>query len=152
MATMRSLPTVVLTLALAAPPTAGAAEVVKSAPFALDEWVELAATDGPVTLHRVRVARQGGVTKSSLMRPGNSEFLQDIQIQLEFSNEASRDWEARLHVTWVDRDGKTIDGYNGSESLDSESRYDQQTVTLSTLRYGLERAAKLEIRIELAPD
>ena len=139
-------------LALSASPSA-AGEVTKNAPFALDQWVELGATDGPVTLHRIRLARQtGSATKSGFLRPGNAEFLEDVQIQLEFSNVGSNDWEARIHFVWKDADGQTIDGYDDSENLDSDSRHDQQTVTLSTLRYGLGRAKQLEIRIGFDPD
>ena len=143
---------VALAFALAAAPLA-AGEVQKNVPFALDQWVELGASDGPVTLHRVRLVRHSGsATKSGFMRPGNAEFLEDVQIQLEFSNAASNDWEARVHFVWQDAEGQPIDGYDDSENLDSDSRNDQQTVTLSTLRYGLARAKKLDIRISFQPD
>ncbi len=137
---------------LAGTGAAAAGEVEKSVPFELDRWVELGATDGPVTLHRLRVARQAAGAKSKLVRPGNSQYLADVQIQLEFTNDATRDWEARLEVEWLDADGAVIDGYGDSENLDSESRHDEQTVTLSTLRYGLERARTLKIRIRFQPD
>jgi len=140
-----------LLTALAAPVRAGEAE--KTVSFELEKWVELGVSDGPVTLHRIRLTKEGGgFTKSKLMRPGNSEYLEDVQIQLEFSNSASKDWEARMRIEWIDGDGRTIDGYNDTENLDDDSRYDQQTVTLSTLRYGIERAKKLKIRIEFYPD
>ena len=137
---------------LAGTGAAAAGEVEKSVPFELDRWVELGATDGPVTLHRLRVARQAAGAKSKLVRPGNSQYLADVQIQLEFTNDATRDWEARLEVEWLDADGAVIDGYGDSENLDSESRHDEQTVTLSTLRYGLERARTLKVRIRFQPD
>ena len=104
-----------------------------------------------MTLHRFRIVRAAG-TKSRILRPGNSEYLEDVQLQLEFSNDASRDWEARLDVVWSDASGNPIDGYHDSENLDNDSRHDQQTVTLSTLRYGLERAKKLSVRIRYDPD
>jgi len=146
--------TVSLTLALAlvGAGAAAAGEVEKRVPFELDRWVDLQSTDGPVTLHRLRVARQAAGAKSKLVRPGNSQYLADVQIQLEFTNDATRDWEARLEVEWLDADGAVIDGYGDSENLDSESRHDEQTVTLSTLRYGLERARTLKIRIRFQPD
>lgn len=140
-----------LAAALAAPRPAAAGEVEKTAAFSLDTWLALDSHDGPVTLHRVRLARTGGEVKSRLLRPGNSEYLADVQIQVEFSNEASKDWEMRLKVEWLDADGRVIDGYDDTENLDSDSRYDQQTVTLSTLRYGLERARKLRVRITYYP-
>ncbi|MDQ1347799.1 MAG: hypothetical protein QG573_1172 [Acidobacteriota bacterium] len=145
-----------LRLALAAaillPLATFAGTVEKDVPFKLDQWIELASTDGPVTLHRVRLVRQGGVTKSSFMRPGSSKYLDDVQIQLEFTNDSSNDWEARMSIEWLDGEGKPIDGYQGEEGLDSEQRHDQQTVTLSTLKYGLDRARKLKISIDTNPD
>ena len=124
----------------------------KNVPFKLDQWIELASTDGPVTLHRMRLVRQGGVTKSSFMRPGNNKYLADVQIQLEFTNDSTNDWEARFAIEWLDGDGKVVDGYEGDEGLDSEKRHEQQTVTLSTLKYGIDKAKKLTIRIDTNPD
>ena len=145
-----------LRLALAAvillPLATFAGTVEKNVAFKLDQWIELASTDGPVTLHRVRIVRQGGVTKSSFMRPGNNKYLSDVQIQLEFTNDSTNDWEARFAIEWLDGDGKVIDGYEGDEGLDSESRHEQQTVTLSTLKYGIDKAKKLKIRIDTNPD
>ena len=77
---------------------------------------------------------------------------EDVQIQLEFTNDSSNDWEARMSIEWLDGEGKPIDGYQGEEGLDSEQRHDQQTVTLSTLKYGLDRARKLKISIDTNPD
>ncbi len=142
--------TLVFALSMAGPASAGTAE--KTTSFKIGEWIDLASTDGPVTLHRLRLVREGGITKSTFMRPGNSQYLTDVQIQLEFTNDATRDWEARYSVEWLDADGQVIDGYQGNEGLDSEKRHDQQTVTLSTLKYGLERAKKLKIRIDYNPD
>lgn len=142
---------VALALACVALPLA-AGEVDKDVPLALDQWIELNATDGPVTLHRIRLAKHGGFTKSKLLRPGNSEYLEDVQIQLDYTNDASRDWEARLKVEWLDAAGEVIDGYNDSENLDGGSRHDEQTVTLSTLKYGLAKAKKLRIDIDFHPD
>lgn len=140
-----------LALALAASP-ALAGEIEKKVPFELDRWIDLGASDGPVTLHRIRLARQGRGAKSKLMRPGNSEYLEDVRIELEFTNDATRDWEARLRLVWKDAQGEVIDGYSDTEGLDDKSRHDVQTVTLSTLRYGLERARSLELRIDFYPD
>jgi hypothetical protein len=134
------------------PAPAAAGSVEKSVNFALDEWIDLSSTDGPTTLHRVRLARQGGFTKSKFMRPGSSDYLEDVQIQLEFTNESSKDWDAEIVFEWFDADGKLIDGYKGTESLDSESKQDDQTITLSTLKYGLQRAKKLKLRIDYEKD
>ncbi len=134
-------------------PAAWAGEVEKSVPFALGTWIDLAAADGPVTIHRVRIERQSGITKSKLFRPGGgSSYAADVQVQIEFTNDATRDWDAEVEIEWLDRDGVAIDGYRGTESLDSESRHDMQTITLSTLRYGLDRAKKLKIHLEFHPE
>lgn len=126
--------------------------VEKSVPFALDQWIEIKSTDGPVTLHRIRLASQRGMTKSKLFRPGGSSYTQDVQVQLDFSNQATDDWEARIRFEWLDAAGAVIDGYVGTESLDSESKFEQQTMTLSTLRYGLEKAKKIRFEITVQPD
>lgn len=131
---------------------AGAGEVEKKLPFALDKWIDLKVTDGPVTLHRVRVASLGRSPKSMAFRPGNTEYLQDVRIELEYSNESSRDWEARISLVWKDEQGRVIDGYNDSEQLHDEKRYDVATVTLSTLRYGIEKARRLELTIRFYPE
>ena len=139
--------------AVLVPALAAAGTVTKTVPFKLDAWIELGAQDGPVTLHRIRVASQAGpFTKSMVFRPGNSEFLATVQLQLEYTNTEKRDWQAALEVTWVDDAGAAIDGYNGEEGLDGEEERDKTTVTLSTLKYGLERARKLKVRIEFDPD
>lgn len=140
-------------LGLAAGQPVEAGEVSKSVPFEFDKWIDLNVTDGPCTLHRIRIVKKsGGVTKSLFARPGNSEYLEDVQIQLEYTNDATKDWEAHLTAEWLDGDGKVIDGYNDDESLDSESRADDTTVTLSTLKYGLQKAKKFNVKINFQPD
>lgn len=148
----RLLPLIAVVALLAWTLPVSAGEVEKNVNFTLDEWIDLNSTDGPVTLHRIRIAKQSGVTKSKFLRPGNNEHLQDVQIQVEFTNDSSKDWEMRVNVEWSDGSGHVIDGYNDTESLDSDSRHDDQTVTLSTLKYGLEKAKKLKINIKFYPD
>jgi hypothetical protein len=128
------------------------APVDKTASFELGTWVTLEHTEGPVVLHRIRVVEQAGaITKSTIFRPTGSEYLRTVQIQIEYSNSATRDWKAVLLVEWLDADGKVIDGYRGSESLDDRESHDITTITLSTLRYGLDRARTLKIFIEPRP-
>lgn len=151
MRTVRSL-CLIAAVFLLLPVAASAGTAEKTVAFKLGEWIDLASTDGPVTLHRIRVVREGGLTKSTFMRPGNSQYLADVQIQLEFTNDSTNDWEAKFDVEWLDAAGDAIDGYRGAESLDSEKRHEEQTVTLSTLKYGLDKAKKLKIRIDTNPD
>lgn len=146
-----SLAVVLAGLALAVAPLS-AATVEKTVSFQLDEWIDLGKTEGAVTLHRIRLTKPSGFSKSSLLRPGNSDFAADIEIQLEFSNDSTADWEANLRVEWVDGDGRPIDGYRGSADLDSETRHEMETVRVSTLKYGIDRAKKLKIEISANPD
>lgn len=141
---------VALFLGLGVPLIASAVE--KSVPYALDQWVELNVTEGPVTLHRIRLASQSGVTKSKILRPGGSAYTTDVQIQLEFTNQSTDDYEARIRFEWLDAAGVVIDGYDGTEGLDNEARFEQQTMTISTLRYGLDKAKKIRFSISTARD
>jgi hypothetical protein len=143
---------VVAVLALALVLPAAAAAVEKTVPFALDQWVDLGVTEGPVTLHRIRLASQSGVTKSKIFRPGGSSYTTDVQIQLEFTNQSTDDYEARIRFEWLDAAGVVIDGFDGTEGLDNEARFEQQTMTISTLRYGLDKAKKIRFSISTARD
>lgn len=146
-------PTIAL-LCLLSPTVALAADKIENTvPFEIGTWIPLDLVEGPVTLHRMRLAEvKGPITKASLFRPGNDEFLENIEIQLEYSNSATNDWDATLDVKWVDSDGKVIDGYHDDESLDDGSSRDMTTVKLATLRYGIERAKKLVFSIHVQPD
>lgn len=146
----------ILVLALLAAPLVAETKsdtITKSVPFQLGSWIDLSFTEGPVTLHRVRLAEvRGGITKSDLFRPGNTEHLRNVEIELEYSNSSSDDWEAHLDVTWKDSEGRVIDGYRDDESLDDKSSHDHTTVKLSTLRYGIDRATTFDISIRVTPD
>lgn len=139
-----------LTLLTALPAAAG--KVSKKASFELDTWWNIEVTDGPVTIHRLRLERQGGFTKSKIFRPGNNKFLDTVQFQIEYSNSSTNDWDADINLYWKDAEGNVIDGYEGEEDLNEEERHEVQTVTLSTLKYGLERARTIEIEISFHPE
>lgn len=152
---MRFRPTLALAaaLVLAAPLAVHAAEVDRTEAFALDKWYDLNVTEGPVTLHRIRVVRQSGpITKSLFVRPGNQQYSATIQFQLEYSNDATTDWVADFDVALLDSQGNAIDGYHDEEGLDEGERHEQTTVTLSTLKYALERAQQLRIKIRCEAD
>lgn len=150
--TVLLLPLVLGTL-LAAPLPARAGKIDRKVPFVLDQWVELGVTDGPVTIHRVRLERQSGsVTKSSFLRPGNTEYLATVRIVIEYSHDGTKDWDADLDIAWLDGAGEVIDGYRDEENLDRGSRRETATVTLSTLKYGLARAKSFRIGIEFHPE
>ena len=140
-------------LVIAAGP-AGASAVSKTLPFEADRWYSLDdAKDGPITLHRIQIVRQTGLlTKSHLFRPGNAEYLVSIEIRLEYSNASTHDWKGRFRLALLDEDDREIDGYNGSEDLNEGEGHGIATVKLSTLKYGLERARRLRVAIDVEPD
>jgi len=138
-------------MSVAVPVCAG--ELSKTWSFELDKWYDLNVTDGPVTLHKLRIEKQsGGLTKSKLFRPTNSDNLQTIQIQIEYSNSSRNDWEAHLDIKWVDSAGVLIDGYRDEEGINDDESYERMTVTLSTLKYGLKKAKKLKVSIKFERD
>lgn len=141
----------VLASALAAP-AAFAAEITKTWEFALHEWHDIDATDGPVTLHRIQLdTKEGRFTKSAINRPYNQEYLETLQFQLEYTNESSTAWKARISVRWLDEEGEVIDGVSANEKLDKKSARKVTKLSMSTLKYGMERAEKLEVTIHYEP-
>ncbi len=138
-------------LLLAATP-AMAGQVAETFDFALDEWMDLDATDGPITLYRVRLDKvEGRLTKATVARPYNPEFVETVRLQLEYTNESSSKWNARLTARWLDEDGDPIDGISANEKLDKKSARKITQVSLVTLKYGLERARTLEVEIHYEP-
>lgn len=149
---------VVLTCAALAvfllPAGAQAGEVDRTFPFELDRWYDLEATDGPVTLHRIRLKEETGTfTKSSIFRAGGSSpYATTIVIELEYTNDSSRDWEAKVLAQWVDGEGRAIDGFDGDETLGEDERHEDTTMTISTIKYGLEVAREFEVKISFEED
>ncbi len=138
---------------LLAPATAAAGTVSKESPFALDEWIPLEVTDGAVTLHRIRISRDlGRVTKSRLMRPGSSESLVSVQIQLDYTNTSRKDWDAHLTITLEDAEGREVDTYSGKEALSDRSNSDLAVVRLATLKYALDMSKTLRLKIDFQPE
>jgi hypothetical protein len=145
-----------MTLAAAAilvSPAAAQAAVDTTVPFELDKWYELKVTDGPITLHRLRLERQGGGgLKARVTRGADEEYTAPVKVELEYSNASSTDWRAVFRVWWVDEAGETIDGYNGSHQLDEKKDFDRCGGTVATLKYGLAKARRLRILINVKPD
>lgn len=129
------------------PSPSAAGEVQREFPFELDKWYDLDVTEGDVTVHRIRVERLKGNVKSKIFRPSNSEFSVTVQIQIEYTNDAKRDYEADLDIVWVDANGNEIDGYRDDEDMDEEES-DEMTAAFSTSKYGLEQAKTLRVGIE----
>lgn len=153
-AVLCALGAVVAVLFLLVPTDARAGEIDRTFPFELDRWYDLDVNDGPVTLHRIRVVEQtSGITKSSIFRAGGSSpFATTAVIELEYTNESERDWEARVLAQWVDSQGRAIDGYDGDETLHEDERNEDTTMTISTLKYGLEVAREFEVKISFEED
>ncbi len=131
-------------------PTASAGEIDTSFPFVLDEWIEINYEEDGLKIQRIRVETIESNFKSRVFRPGlkNDPLIQDVQIQVEYSNDTTRDVEADLEIFWVDAKGERIDGYAGEEDMDEGERNEEMTALRSTLVYGLDAAKKLEVKIK----
>jgi len=141
-----------LVLASSAVQPLGADPFKKSYAFELDKWYEIDAESGPVKLYRIRVERQSGTTLKSRLTRVHTDFATDVQIQIEYSNKSSKDWKGKMRIVWVDEKGETIDGYVGTESYGEETKHEVQTMLMSTLKYGLLHARKLEVEISVEKD
>ena len=127
-------------------------EVVKTYEFEVDRWQEIGLTDGPVTLHRIRVDRkEDRLTKSVLARPYNQQYLEPIRFQLDYTNGSSSKWKARVTVRWLDEEGRVIDGFSANETLQKKSANKIAQASVATLKYGLQRAQTLEVEIRFEP-
>jgi hypothetical protein len=150
---LRSLVMTLAAAAALAAPAAAQAPLDKTVPFELDKWYELNVKDGPITLHRLRLERQGGGgLKARVTRAADEEFTAPVKVELEYSNASSTDWKAAFRIAWVDEAGEAIDGYNGSHQLDEKKDFDRCGGTVTTLKYGLAKARRLRLRINVKPD
>lgn len=137
-------------LGIAGPVAAG--ENIGTFEFKLGEWYELGPKEEPIELHRIRLDRvEGRLTKSALARPHNQQYLQTVRIQLEYTNTSDRKWNARVSASWLDENGDVIDGFSANEALDKRSARKIVQVSLSTLKYGLEKAKTLEVKVHFEP-
>ncbi len=138
-----------LALGLLLPLPGRAASTQKKQPLEFDKWYDVNLQDGPVTLHRFRLERKHESVRAKLIRPGNTDPMQDVQMQFEFTNHDSKDWKALIRFSWLDADGTQIDAYASEENLDDGSSNKRQTITVPTLVYGLDRAKTLSYEISL---
>lgn len=131
---------------------ASAGEVSKSFTFELDKWFDLAATDGPLTLHRLRLEKIGGGFTKLARLGGSSDYAASVELQIEYSNDSSSDWKADVVVEWLDAKGEVIDGYRSDMNLDDGDRHELKKASITTLRYGIDQAKKLRVEIRTNPD
>lgn len=137
---------------LALAPAAGAGEITKTYDFQLDNWIELKVEDGPLTLHRFRIEKAGSGGVNRLTRGGSSDYSTVLEIQLEYTNEATDDWKAHVVVEWLDERGNVIDGFRGNENLDEGDRHELKKMSVTTLKYGIEKARRLRLEVSFDPD
>jgi hypothetical protein len=124
--------------------------VNRTVDFEFDRWFDLNVKEGPVTLHRLRLEREGSGLRDKIA--GGGEFKVGVKVQLEYSNEASRDWDANFHVVWMDDSGEPIDGYTSTEELEENKKFERAGGSVTTVKYGLARAKKLKIVVNVKPD
>lgn len=141
----------VLAATVLAVPASAQTSVDRTVPFELEKWFELNVKEGPITLHRIRLERVGGGLKARVTG-GEDEYRAAVKVELEYSNAASSDWRGVFRVSWVDESGETIDGYNGSHELEEKKDFMRTGGTVTTLRYGLARARKLRLLLNVKPD
>jgi len=135
-----------------AAPASAQTSVDKTVPFELDKWYELNVKEGPITLHRIRLERAGGGGLKARVTGGEDEYRAQVKVDLEYSNVASADWRVVFRISWLDDGGETIDGYNGSHELEEKKDFNRTGGTVTTLRYGLARARKLRLLLNVKPD
>ena len=138
------------TLLATAPAAAG--EVTQTFDFELDAWHEIGIVDGPVKLHRIRLDRkEDRITKSVVSRPYYQEYLEVLRVTLEYTNEATAGWQARLDIRWLDDEGRVIDGFSANEKLDKKAAKEVVRVSVPTLKYAVQRAETLELKVHYQP-
>ena len=148
----RSLLLALFAAAALATPVAAQTTVDKTLPFELDKWYELGVKEGPITLHRMRLERQGGVPLKARVAGSDEEFRVPVKVEIEYSNISSTDWKGVVRLTWLDEHGELIDGYNGTVGLDEKKDFNRSGGTVVTLKYGLAHARKLRVLVNVRPE
>ncbi|HVS14176.1 MAG TPA: hypothetical protein VMV46_09645 [Thermoanaerobaculia bacterium] len=136
--------------ALASASTASAQTVDESFPFELERWYRIEHTSGPVTIHRLRLTHTQGGFASRLKR--DDRYQQQVTLELEFSNQGDADWKCQAEVEWLDEAGLVIEGVTSKLELDDRKQNDIRRESKVVLRYGLQRARTLHIKLRLDPD
>ncbi len=121
----------------------------KTVPFAVDQWIEVGATDGAVTVHRLRLS--SGVSEVGRRLRG-SDYTEALRLELEFTNDSDTDWKAQLQVVWEDQSGETIQGLDTKVDLDDKSKRAIRKDGVTAFSYGLRKASKLRIDLRFDPD
>ena len=143
-----------LTVALLAlGPAAAAARaqtIDQSFPFELERWYRIEETSGPITIHRLRLTHTEGGVASRLKR--DDRYQQQVTLELEFSNQGDADWKCQSEIEWTDADGLVIEGISQGLELDDDKNHAIRKQAKAVLRYGLQRARTISIKLRLDPD
>jgi hypothetical protein len=138
-------------LAAVAPAWAASAQTIdESFPFELERWYRIEHTSGPITVHRLRLTHTTGGIASRLKR--DERYQQQVTLELEFSNQGDADWKCQAEVEWVDDAGLAIEGISSKLELDDRKQNDIRRESKAVLRYGVQRARTLHIKLRLDPD
>ncbi|MEM6704280.1 MAG: hypothetical protein AAF690_16305 [Acidobacteriota bacterium] len=136
---------------VAAPATAQ--KVQRTLPFEVDQWIDLEVVNGAITLHRFRIVRDNTLVEPKLLgsKP-DFEFHDGLQFQLEFTNDGDYNWKADVRLEWKDDREALIEGMSGQVTLNKRKRHHVRKVTDVALRYGIQRAQQLELKITVNPN
>lgn len=132
---------------------ATAQNVQRTIPFEVDQWVDLEVVNGAITLHRFRLVRDNTLVEPKLLgsKP-DFEFHDGLQFQLEFTNDGDYNWKADVRLEWKDDRDALIEGMAGQVTLNKRKRHHVRKVTDIALRYGIQRAEQLELKITVNPN
>jgi hypothetical protein len=137
-------------IAAAIAPASLAQTVDQSFPFELERWYRIEHTSGPITIHRVRLTHtQGGIASRVKL---DQRYQQQVTLELEFSNSGDADWKCQTEIEWTDADGLTIEGVSQRFDLADRKTLVIRKEAKAALRYGLQRARTVNIKLRLDPD
>ena len=132
------------------PASASAGTVDQSFPFELERWYRIEHTSGPVTVHRVRLTQTAGGVASRIKR--DDRYQQQVTLELEFSNPGDADWRAQTEIVWTDADGLVVEGVSHRFVLSDKKSHAIRKEAKAVLRYGLQRARTIHVKLRLDPD
>jgi hypothetical protein len=118
----------------------------------LEKWLDVNKTDGPITIHRLRIStQQTGFRSWGTESYLNRDYLQRLGVQLEYTNDGVRRYKSYITVRLVDGSGEAIDGFGDEEGLESHRARGLVERSFPASKYGLKRMKRLELEIKLNP-
>jgi hypothetical protein len=132
--------------------SAEATVIRQSCDFRLETWCDIEQTDGPITLHRFRLTTTDiGIRSISASNVLNRDFLERVSAQIEYTNEGDKKYKSYIKVRWLDGEETAIDGFGDEEGLEGHKARGMVRRSVPALKYGLQKAKKLEIEVNLNP-